>query len=142
MVRVRLGAAIAARLADEGAARRPAEACGLLGGRLSGGDDAEVTSFHPLVNRASPEAAPKFFVVGPEAMTTIDAIEDAGETFLAIWHSHVRTPAVPSRTDREFAAGWGPDVLWVLSSLAGGEATPRAWRVDAGAATELTVTAA
>jgi proteasome lid subunit RPN8/RPN11 len=128
---VRLPAAIAAALEDEARARAPEEACGVLGGDAAG---ARFTSWHPLANRARSAV---FFSIGPEVMDVIDGIEAVGDRMLAIWHSHTGSPAAPSRTDREFAAGWGPDVLWLLTSLLPGERTPRLWRIDGVTAAEL-----
>lgn len=70
--------------------------------------------------------------------------DDADEAFWAIFHSHVRSPAVPSPTDIHGAQY--PDALYLLVSLAESEADPvsgdlsvRAWRIVDGASHEVAI---
>jgi proteasome lid subunit RPN8/RPN11 len=71
-------------------------------------------------------------------------IDDAGEDLVAIFHSHVASPAVPSPTDRRQAKY--PDAVYLLATLMDPDATPmqalRAWRISDGDVTELPVRAA
>ena len=131
------GLALPRALADEvlAHARRelPNEACGLLSGSLA---DGRATRFHPARNA---EASPLRYNVDPEDLVRITfAIEDAGEDLVAIFHSHVRSAAVPSPTDRR--AAMYPDAFHLLASLADPAAAPaaamRAWRIANGEATE------
>ena len=66
-------------------------------------------------------------------------IEDAGEDLVAIFHSHTRSPAVPSATDRRTARY--PDAVYLLATLADPDAAPvdalRAWRIRDGVSTEI-----
>jgi proteasome lid subunit RPN8/RPN11 len=114
-------------------AELPNEACGLLSGSEA---DRLVTTFHPARNA---EASPLRYSVHPEDLVRITfAIEDAGEDLVAIFHSHTRSPAVPSATDRR--AAMYPDAFYLLASLADASASLedffRAWRLRDGQATE------
>ena len=95
------------------------------------------TTFHPARNA---EASPLRYSVHPDDLVRITfAIEDAGEDLVAIFHSHTRSPAVPSATDRR--AAMYPDAVYLLASLAEPAAQPdqalRAWRIRAGEASEV-----
>jgi proteasome lid subunit RPN8/RPN11 len=112
----------------------PNEACALLSGSLAG---ARVTRMHPARNS---EASPLRYNVHPEDLVRIIfAIEDAGEDLVAIFHSHTRSPAVPSATDRR--AAMYPDAYYVLATLANPLAGPdealRAWRIRDGESSEV-----
>jgi proteasome lid subunit RPN8/RPN11 len=135
------GLALPASVADElmhhARAELPNEACGLLSGSLAAG---RATAFHPARNV---EASPLRYNVHPEDLVRITfAIEDAGEDLVAIFHSHTRSAAVPSATDRRTAMY--PDAFYLLASLADAEAPPeralRAWRIHRGHAFEVPLT--
>jgi proteasome lid subunit RPN8/RPN11 len=111
----------------------PNEACGLLSGSAA---DGLATSFHPARNA---EASPLRYSVHPEDLVRITfAIEDAGEDLVAIFHSHTRSPAIPSATDRR--AAMYPDAFYLLASLADASAPMeralRAWRIRDGEVAE------
>ena len=115
-------------------AELPNEACGLLSGSLASG---RAIRFHPARNV---EASPLRYNVHPEDLVRITfAIEDAGEELVAIFHSHTRSAAVPSATDRRTAMY--PDPFYLLASLSDPEAPParalRAWRIHRGHAFEV-----
>lgn len=115
----------------------PNEACGLLSGSLAGG---EATNFHPARNA---EASPLRYNVHPDDLVRIIfAIEDAGEDLVAIFHSHTRSPAIPSATDRREAMY--PDAFYLLASLSDPDAAPeralRAWRIHGGQSFEVPLT--
>ncbi len=112
----------------------PNEACGLLSGSLAAG---RAKRFHAARNI---EASPLRYNVHPEDLVRITfAIEDAGEDLVAIFHSHTRSAAVPSATDRR--AAMYPDPFYLLASLADPDAPPasalRAWRIAHGEAIEV-----
>jgi proteasome lid subunit RPN8/RPN11 len=120
-------------------AELPNEACGLLSGSAR---DGVATGFHPARNS---EASPLRYNVHPEDLVRITfAIDDAGEDLVAIFHSHTRSPAVPSPTDRR--AAMYPDAVYLLASLADASAGPasalRAWRIRDGEAVEVPLTLA
>ena len=86
----------------------PNECCGLIAGR---GDVA--TRVLPTTNA---EGTPFMYVMDPhEQMRLMDEIDDAGEDLVAIYHSHTRSAAYPSRTDVELALFAEP--LYVIASL-------------------------
>jgi len=126
--------AIADELLAHARAELPNEACGLLAGDLTLG---AATAFHPARNA---EASPLRYNVHPDDLVRIVfAIEDEGQDLIAIFHSHTRSPAVPSATDRRTAQY--PDAFYVLATLADPEAAPadslRAWRIRAGESVEV-----
>jgi [CysO sulfur-carrier protein]-S-L-cysteine hydrolase len=118
-------------------AELPNEACGLISGSLATG---RASSFHPARNV---EASPLRYNVHPEDLVRITfAIEDAGEDLVAIFHSHTRSAAVPSATDRRTAMY--PEPFYLLASLVDTNAPParalRAWRIYRGQAFEVPLT--
>ena len=128
---------MAAALLAHARAELPNEACGLLSGSAQ---DGMATSFHPARNI---EASPLRYSVHPDDLMRITfAIEDAGEGLVAIFHSHTRSPAVPSPTD--LRAAMYPDAVYLLASLADPVAQPqqalRAWRIRFGEAREVRLT--
>ncbi|MEP6468368.1 MAG: M67 family metallopeptidase [Chloroflexota bacterium] len=125
---------VAAMLLAHARAELPNEACGLLSGSA---EDGIATTFHPARNA---EASPLRYSVHPDDLVRITfAIEDAGEDLVAIFHSHTRSPAVPSPTDRR--AAMYPDAVYLLASLADPTVQPdqalRAWRIRACDASEV-----
>ena len=98
----------------------PNEACGLLAGS---GDRVE--RFFP----AQPdEPSPYYYRIDArDQIRIMNEIDDAGLELIGIYHSHVSSPAYPSRTDAE-QAFW-PDAVYVIVSLAGGGAEMRAFRI-------------
>ena len=121
--------AIAEQMLAHARSELPNEACGLLAGELGSG---VATAFHPARNA---EASPLRYNVHPEDLVRIIfGIEDAGQDLVAIFHSHTRSPAVPSATDRRTAQY--PGVFYVLATLADPDAGPadalRAWRIEGG----------
>lgn len=127
-------AAVAAQLMAHALTELPNEACALLSGSL---ELHAATRLHPARNS---EASPLRYNVHPEDLVRITyAIEDAGEDLVGIFHSHTRSPAVPSATDRRTAQY--PDVFYLLATLADPAASParalRAWRIHGGQAFEV-----
>jgi [CysO sulfur-carrier protein]-S-L-cysteine hydrolase len=127
-------------LIDHARAGYPNEACGLLIGDRPAASGGRPLRFEATANKA---ASPYRYEIDPDDLYRLTvATDDAGETFWGIVHSHTHTPAVPSPTDIGLA--FYPDALYVLVSLAGGEAdrgtvTPgvRAWRIVDGAVHEV-----
>lgn len=63
------------------------------------------------------EASPFMYVMEPrEQLRIMDEIDDAGWDLLAIYHSHTRSAAYPSRTDVELA--FYPQTAYLIVSLA------------------------
>ena len=131
---VRIPAGIAEDMLAHARTELPNEACGLLSGSFA---DARVTRFHPARNL---DASPLRYNVHPEDLVRITfAIERAGEELVAIFHSHTRSAAVPSATDRRTAMY--PDPFYLIATLAHPDAPAasalRAWRIYRGQAFEV-----
>jgi proteasome lid subunit RPN8/RPN11 len=106
---VRIARALADELVAHAREEMPNECCGLIAGR-----DGTATR---VIRTANTEASPFMYVMDPrEQMRLMDEIEDAGEDLVAVYHSHTRSAAYPSRTDVELA--FFPDPLYVIVSLA------------------------
>jgi proteasome lid subunit RPN8/RPN11 len=118
----------------------PNEMCGVIAGTANAAEGGTATRWYPARNEL---ASPVLYSIHPEDKLRIFLeIDDADEAFWAIVHSHVRSPAVPSRTDIGLAQ-W-PDSLYMLVSLSDDEADPatrepsvRAWRIVDGAIHEV-----
>jgi proteasome lid subunit RPN8/RPN11 len=88
----------------------PNECCGMVEG--VGG---RAIAVHRITNEA---ASPlRYEMEGQERYRAWKAIEDAGNEFLAIYHSHTKSAAYPSQTDVNQAQNW-PDQIYVIVSLA------------------------
>jgi proteasome lid subunit RPN8/RPN11 len=134
---LQLPPAVAEELMRHARSELPNEACGLISGSLPTGS---ASRFYPARNV---EASPLRYNVHPEDLVRITfEIEDAGEELVAIFHSHTRSAAIPSATDRRTAMY--PDPFYLLASLADPEAPParalRAWRIYRGQAFEVPLT--
>jgi len=118
----------------------PNEMCGVIAGTANPAEGGTATRWYPARNEL---ASPVLYSIHPKDKLRIFLeIDDADESFWAIVHSHVRSPAVPSRTDIGLAQ-W-PDSLYVLVSLSDDEAdqatrepSVRAWRIVDGAIHEV-----
>jgi len=105
---VKIPEALAEQVIAHARAEFPNECCGLIAGH---GDTA--TRVLPATNA---EGTPFMYVMDPrEQMELMDAIDDAGEDLVAIYHSHTRSAAYPSKTDVELAFFDQP--LYVIVSL-------------------------
>lgn len=105
----------------------PIEACGLVAGRPY---SRTLTRHIPLANDARSH---NFWQFNPdEYLTAWQAMEDADEEPLVIYHSHTRGELVPSPLDIRYAVL--PEVHYLIVSSR--EPAYRAWRVIDGAAVE------
>jgi [CysO sulfur-carrier protein]-S-L-cysteine hydrolase len=93
----------------------PNECCGLIGGS----DGVAKTVYRTRNEFASPFSYQ--IHTSDQFRVTQKEIPDNGEELLAIYHSHTKSPAYPSQTDLNAAAGW-PDPVYVIVSLADPEA--------------------
>ena len=101
----------------------PNEACGILGGR-----DGRATRFFPAVNG---EPSPHFYnIEAQDLLQIVTEIDDEDEDVVAIYHSHVQSPAFPSRTDVELAH-W-PDAAYLIVSLGSEPPDLRAFSIRDG----------
>ena len=116
---------MAQELVDHAIADLPNECCGMISGEAG-----VATGVHRAANS---EGSPFMYVMDPrEQLRIMDAIDEAGQDLLAIYHSHTRSAAYPSRTDVELA--FFPDTLYLIVSIADRD-TPeiRAFRLSRGA---------
>jgi [CysO sulfur-carrier protein]-S-L-cysteine hydrolase len=125
--------ALAEELLRHARAEAPNEACGLLAGDVGAGT---ASAYHPARNAAE---SPYVYSVHPEDLVRIViGIEDGGQDLVAIFHSHARTAAVPSPTDRREARY---PVVYLVATLSDPEASAaeslRAWRIDDGESREV-----
>jgi [CysO sulfur-carrier protein]-S-L-cysteine hydrolase len=106
----------------------PREACGLLAGFAP-----RVTSFYPLQNAAASET--RYYADERHLFAVHMKLRERGEEILAIYHSHPRWQAVPSKTDlRENY--YGP-VPRIIVSLLQADPVVRVWRLDEDSYEEL-----
>ncbi len=104
----------------------PNEACGILGGR-----DGRASRFFPAINA---DPSPFFYNIDAQDLLRIVlAIDDADDEIVAIYHSHVESPAFPSRTDVDLAA-W-PDAAYLIVSLGSQPPEVKAFAIRDGAIT-------
>lgn len=122
---MRISPELARELVDHAVADLPNECCGMIAGR------GEVAT--RVLRAANSEGSPFMYVMDPrEQLRMMDAIDDAGDDLLAIYHSHTRSAAYPSRTDVELA--FYPDTLYLIVSIADRDAPEiRAFRLSRGA---------
>ena len=107
----------------------PRECCGLLAGVAPG-----VSAIYPLRNAA--ESTETRYDADPKDL--IAAVQDLrarGTEMLAIYHSHPKWPAVPSRADLDLNF-YGP-LPRIIVSLLDPEPVVRAWRLGPEAYEEL-----
>lgn len=112
----------------------PLEACGVVIGSGSPWEGGSPLRYVPTRNAL---ASPYRFEVDARDLVRLTMESDeAGETFWAIVHSHVRTEARPSRTDIDAARH--PDALYVVvGPVVGGAAELRGWQIAGGEVAEV-----
>jgi len=88
----------------------PNECCGLIGG-----SDGSARTVYRAENEF---ASPLRYRVASNDLFRITQkeIPAAEEDVVAVYHSHTKSPAYPSQTDVNEAAGW-PDLLYLIVSL-------------------------
>lgn len=123
---------LADRLLAHARADLPNEACGLVAGAFDGNGGGRATTYHAARNI---EASPVHYNIHPEDLVRIVfEIDGAGEDLVAIFHSHPRTPAMPSAIDLRTAQYDRP--FYLVASLSAPDAPPdsalRAWRIVGG----------
>jgi [CysO sulfur-carrier protein]-S-L-cysteine hydrolase len=129
---VTLPRAIADQIIAHARAGLPDEACGIVAGR-----DGVGTAFHPARNA---DASPyRYSIDSADLLRIVTEIDDAGEDLLAIYHSHTKSPAFPSRTDVDLA--FWPDSAYLIVSLANDPPDVKAYTIRDGriAARELVI---
>lgn len=98
---------------------KPNEACGILAGR-----NGTVAKVFRMRNAS---ASPLRYSLDPkEQLAVYNALDAEGLELAGVFHSHTRTPPVPSPTDVRLAA---EDVPYVIVSLASEPPVVKAWRI-------------
>ena len=104
------------------------EVCGVVAVQ-GDAEPARAVAVHRAVNV---HASPLKFEIDPaELLALYNAIEDEGNAFGAIYHSHVHSEPYPSQTDINFAANW-PGLEWIIVGLGTGEPDVRSYLIDGG----------
>jgi proteasome lid subunit RPN8/RPN11 len=106
----------------------PLECCGILGGRAH-----RVSSIHPLRNASASEI--RYNADPRDLIDAVLALRQRDAEILAIYHSHPRWAAIPSRTDLQ-ENHYGP-VPRIIVSLLGAVPEVRVWRLDSDSYEEL-----
>lgn len=100
----------------------PLEACGLLGAHPE--DEARVVHLWPCANAA--QSTHHFRIAQAELASVIAGAIQAGLVVIGAWHSHLGSPAVPSKADLAMAPY--PRWVHVIVSLAQPQPDVRAWQ--------------
>ncbi len=111
---MRLPRSLAEAIVAHARAERPNEACGLVVGSALAADGGEARRYVPCRNQLGSPS--RYLVHRDDLLAVLAEIDRTGEELWAVVHSHVRTPAVPSRSDVGEAA-W-PAAVYLLVSLA------------------------
>lgn len=126
------------QMLDHCHAEHPLEACGILPGR------GDRPTWHVPMRNASDKPERRFEFDEEDHLAVDRALEDAGEDYVVIYHSHTATDPEPSGTDR--AHFTDPAVHYVIvgtSDTPGEWPQVRSWRyVDGGLVEEPIVAVA
>ena len=127
---MRIRRAVIDAIVEHARREQPLECCGLLIGR---GD--EVLEIWPARNLR--HSAVSYLVAPEDHFAALKSARGAGRDVLGAYHSHPRSPAVPSRTDIREAGD--PDFLYLIVSLRRPEAEIGAFRIRDSEAVEVTL---
>ena len=127
---VRLRTSVRAALIAHAHDEAPNECCGLLVGRGWLVEDS--------VRARNLCASPTRYLLDPaDHVATIRRLRGTPQAVIGAYHSHPRTPAVPSATDR--AEAFYSDFLWLIVSLVEPVAEVAAFRLTDEGVTPLTI---
>ncbi|KEZ79087.1 Mov34/MPN/PAD-1 family protein [Salinisphaera hydrothermalis] len=119
-------------LLDEARRAGTVEICGLIAA-----SDGQAPVRYPIANRAA-RAADRFDMDAAGQIAAFKAMREAGETLLAIYHSHPHGEAEPSMHDRHGHSY--PDALGLIIAPAAVRAAAiRAWAMQTGAPAEVAI---
>lgn len=124
-----IAAGLCQEMVEHALRESPREACGLLLGL-----EGRILSVHPARNELGDEA--RYRIDPRDHFAAIRAARARGLAVMGAFHSHPRSPAVPSPTDREQA--W-PELVYVIVSLATDPQgkSVRAWQLRDGTFREV-----
>lgn len=109
---------------------KPLEACGLLVGAAG-----QVTAGYATDNQ---HRSPVLYKVDDLQLLAVDhEARKQGQEIIAIYHSHVASDPIPSRTDIQ-QANW-PEAFYLIISLKGKRPRARVWRIVDQQVTEHTI---
>ena len=134
---MRISRALYDEIVAHARAEAPRECCGLVAA-----DDGEAVRVYRAGN-AYEHPMYGYRVDEAELYRAHADIEDAGLALGAIYHSHPRSPAVPSQTDINLAhvpntdQPWWPGTIYVIVGLADYPPEVRAWNITAGGYEEV-----
>lgn len=117
-----------AAMVDHCRREAPLECCGILGGA-----PPRVSSIHLLRNTDASET--RYNADPADILAALRFLRARGEQFLAIYHSHPRWAAIPSRTDLE--TNYYGDLPRIIVSLLEEPPDVRAWRLEPDSFAEL-----
>ncbi len=131
---IELDSALLEEMVEHGLREFPNECCGLIAGE--DGVPVEVFALRNV------EASPVSYRLDPkDQLRAFQQIDEEGWDLLGVYHSHTRSEAFPSETDRRLA--FYPDARYLVLSLTDRERpVVRAFRILEGevAEEELTIT--
>jgi proteasome lid subunit RPN8/RPN11 len=117
---MRIPKEMVAEIVAHAEADAPNECCGMI----AASDGQAVRVYRATNTAASPL---RYEIDGLEQFHIQTEIEDAGWDLGAIYHSHTRSPPVPSQTDINLA--FYPDALYLIVGVAGDEPEVRAFHI-------------
>ncbi len=108
----------------------PLECCGVLGG-----SGRVVDSLHAFRNHLASET---LYEADPQdVIVAVRELRERGAEFVALYHSHPRWPAIPSKTD--LRRNYYGDLPRIIVSLQSDPPVTRAWRLDAETYEEIPI---
>jgi len=110
-------------------ARGPVEVCGLLSARNG------LFAHHFPVRNVAADPELRFYMDDAELIDAFRSMRAAGESLLAIYHSHPASDAVPSKID--IAEHAYPRAACLIVAPAARGRSVRAFRIRDGSATEI-----
>jgi proteasome lid subunit RPN8/RPN11 len=128
---LRLAAGVRDHLVAHARDEAPNECCGLLIGAGSAVDEC--------VRARNLQPTPSRYHLDPAVhIATNRRLRGSGRTVLGVYHSHPRSPAVPSASD--VAEALYPEFVWVIVSLARADAAEvAAFRIERGKARPIPI---
>lgn len=126
--RLEIPADIHAAMIDHCRREAPLECCGILGGIAP-----RVSSFHPLRNISASET--RYDADPRDLIEAVVSLRNGGAEILAIYHSHPRWEAIPSRTDLK--ENYYGSVPRIIVSLLIEPPDVRVWRLGPDSYEEL-----
>lgn len=129
--RVSLPSSIREAMIEHARREFPKEACGLLAGPRG-----IIEAIHPMRN--ADDSSLTYRLDPTDQLRVFREIEERGWDLIGIYHSHTRSEAYPSATDRRLA--FYPEAVYVLVSLAAPDSpVVRAFTIRDGDVDELEV---